>query len=481
MPNENSSKFIRNDSNNNLEKSKLIRLLIKLPPIVIKQFKAWYKQQGSPNRDAFSLLKYILSFYPDFESPKLAKEVAFEKIFGKIPYDYRRLMKSVSKIHLDLKQYLVNIELAENEFLSDYLLANVYAKYHLPHELNLLLEKKRNQKPTISSPKFYYEQMRWVQLDRYTDGTLKIDEPESILNRAMTSLDLYFLGIKLKYACDISTKQFLSGSTYNIQFSNAIQAYCLANLSSIPIFHQFYFLAWQLITTKEERFFQQLKESFQQKHHLINKQDQLILVTYLLNYTYQQMRLKRDEYLREAFQLFRMGIEKDILVMGPFFVEGLFFNIVSISCALNEVEWIDYVLREKLSKASEMLSPSAYHTALARLTLEKGDFDSCRTHLMHIDFKKHTYSKRARIYQIMCTYELKESTLSIESQCKSLENYLRRNETIEQNVFQMYLNFISIIRQLIKVNVNPETLLHELNSLPMIYTHWLEKKIRDLM
>ena len=48
-------------------------------------------------------------------------DFAFKKIFGKIPFDYRRLMKTISQIHLDLKQYLVHLELADDDFLNNFL------------------------------------------------------------------------------------------------------------------------------------------------------------------------------------------------------------------------------------------------------------------------------------------------------------------------------------------------------------------------
>lgn len=220
MQKENSSLFSENEPKNTLEKSKLVKLLVSLPPTTVKQFKAWYKQQGQLNRDAFSILKYLLSYYPDFNSPKLAHKFAYKKIFGDTPYDYRRLMKSVSKVHLKLKQYLIHLTLDEDDFLNDYLLAKVYTKYNLRHELNLLLNKKRNISPTVSSPQFYYEQMQWDHIDFYADGKSQIDQKESTLNKVMTNFDLYYLGIKLKSACDIATRQVLSGSTYHIQFQN---------------------------------------------------------------------------------------------------------------------------------------------------------------------------------------------------------------------------------------------------------------------
>lgn len=481
MPIENSSNFLKNNNQNSLVKSKLIKLLAKLPAPTVKQFKAWHKQQGSPNRDAFLILKYILFYYPTFDSPKLAQAIAFKKIFGKISYDYRRLMKGVSQVHLDLKQYLVTIELSADDFLSDYLLARVYTKYNLRHELDLLLDKKRIVKSTISSPQFYYEQMQWEHLDFYADGKSKIDQKESILNEAMTAFDLYYLGIKLKYACDISTRQILAGSTYHIKFSDTIQAYCSSNLASLPIFHHFYWLAWQLILNKKETDYQQLKSIFQQQHTLISKEDQLIIFTYLFNYTSQQMRISQTLYVREAFELYKMSIERDILIMNQLFVEDHFVNMISIACVLKEYDWIDYILNGKFSKVAENLSASAYHIALARFTLEKEDFETCRTHLLHINFNIHTYSKRARIYQIICAYELEESPLSIETHCKSFENYLRRNKVNQHVDLQRYLSFISMVRQLLKVNVNLKKLLHELKTLPTVYTFWLEAKIHALM
>lgn len=470
----------KKDNNTSLNKSKLIKLLAKLPPKTVKTFKAWYKQMGSPKRDAFLILEYILLYYPEFDSPHLLQNIAFTKIFGKTPYDYRKLMKGVSQVHLDLKQYLVQQELTEDDFLSDSLLARVYKKYQLRHELSLLLDKKRATKPTINSPKSYYEKLHWEQMIFLGGGKAKINHRENSLNKAMTSLDMYYLGIKLKFACDIATKQMLFGSKYEIQLSNSIKEYSKANLDKLPTFHQLYWFAWQLILHRREETYQKLKQLFWQKHTFLEKEDQLILVTYLLNYGAFKIRTNNLTFVREMFELFQFSIEKGILIINQFFIEDHFINLINISCALKEFDWLENTLENQLAPIIGDLSPSAYYLGLSRIALAKKNFIQCRSHLTNIDYNNYIYSKRARAFQLMCAVELKEPTIGIEANCKSFENYVRRNKTKQIEDNYIHLNFIRFIRHLIKINPNKEKLLRDLNSTPTIFKPWLLEKANQL-
>ncbi len=465
----------------NLNKSKLVKLLAKVDAKTVKAFKAYYKQLGSSERDAFLILDYLLAYYPEFDSPRLLQDVAFQKIFGKaVPYDYRKLMKGVSQVHVDLKQYLVNKMVAEDDFLSDYLLAKVYTKYQLRHELTLLLEKKRIIEPTVSSPQSYYEQMQWEQLDFFGDGKTKLNQKENSLNQAMTALDVYYLGVKLKFACDIATKQILLGSEYEIQLANAVQLHVKANYDSLPVFHQFYWLAWQLILHRKEESYQKLKRLFWHQYHFLTKEDQLILFTYLFNYCAFRIRTNDLTFVKKSFELFKFSIEKDILIIDQLFVEDHFVNLVNISCALKEFAWLENTLTNELASIVKNISPPAYYLGLSRVAFAKKNFTKCQEHLINVDYNNFLYSKRARIFQIMCAYELKESILNIESNCKSLENYLRRNKSKHSEDNNAYLNFISVVRRLIKLNPDKEKLLRDLNNTSTIFKPWLLEKVNQL-
>ena len=481
MPKENSSIFLKNSTQNSLVRSRLIKLLAKLSSTTVKQFKAWHKQQGSPNRDAFLILKYILSYYPVFDSPKLTQEIAFKRIFGKIPYDYRRLMKGVSQVHLDLKQYLIKVELAEDDFLNGYLLAKVYTKYDLSHEKELLVKKKKKTTNQYSQPLDFYEQMQWNEITFFEEIQHSKKKSHSALIDAEQNLDLFFLAKKLKYACEIAIQQKLYQLDYNIPFSEMVANYCTTNYAKLPLFHQIYFSIWQLINSNNYKNFLQLKTVFYKHYTLFQAQDRLYLLTHLLNFVIERLRKKETNALSEAFELYAFGVDKAIFVQSIHFRETHFTNIIGLGSALEKFSWMNNLINSELGQSVKTNAPSIYNLALARFNFAKGDFQACQIHLLEVDYHLFTHSFKARIYQLACLFELKTPAHILETNCKAFENYLRRYMTKYTPIVQSCLNYINIVRQLNKLQSNKTQLQENLNlSSPIAFQVWLQQKIDNL-
>lgn len=471
----------KKDTNTSLNKSKLIKLLAKLPPKTVKTFKAWYKQMGSPKRDAFLILDYLLLYYPDFDSTRLLQDIAFKKIFGQLPYDYRKLMKGVSQVHVDLKQYLVHQELAEDESLNNFLLAKIYTKYELFHERQLLINKQLSPKSSPNHPDDFHHILQWEDLSFFSEiETTKNANKQGITN-AMAALDWYYLGQKLKYACEISTQKKLYNLTYSINLESAIITFCQINFEQLPLFHQVYFTAWRLIQLPSSKHFEQLKEIYISNYHQFNAKDQLYVLTHLINFTSNQLRKKTANALEDAFDLYRFGIEHQILVIDTLFIDVHFVNIISICSALEKFEWIESKLTSELYTLVKNQAPSTYNIALARLSFAKKDFMACISYLIGVDYKIFGHSSKARSYQIACAYELNESPHIIESHCKSFENYLRRNSHSFPLKVAANLNFIHMMRQLNKPNPNKSKIQSIFDKAHAVSFHaWLQQKIIDL-
>jgi len=271
------------------------------------------------------------------------------------------------------------------------------------------------------------------------------------------------------------------GTAITINFLTDISSICAKNKARLPIFHQLYYLAWQLIEFQRETDYRQLKKMFFNHTAILAQEDQLILLTYLLNFAFSKVRENNNSFLQEAYTLYQFGIEKDLLIIDKLFVDDHFINLVSICSALKKFDWIERVLAEKLAPIIKELAPSAYHLAMARLSFAKGDYMPCREYLMGIDHTVYGHSLRARIFQIACAFELKEPSPIIESHCKSYENYLRRHVSIHKQNAQGGLNFISMVRQLIKIQPDKKQLERVLNNYKIIvFQSWLAEKISAL-
>lgn len=474
----------KNISKNNLIKSKLTQLLAALDPPTVKQFKAWFKLQGNPKRDALLVLNYLLRYHPHFDSLKLDQVIAFNKIFGKkLSFNYRRLMKAVSQVHLELKQYLIEQELAKDDFLPDFLLAKVYTKYNLANERTLLMNKQLKKQKELQHTDEFWMEMQWHDFSFFSEKKLSNqnqNQQQGVL-KADKALDWYYLGKKLKYACEIASQEKLYNLDYEIQFIAPIIAFCKTHYVTLPIYHQIFFSVWQFIQTPSLISYNELKHLLKKNHREFEQQDQFLILNQLTNFMANQLRKRTTNALEELFELYQFGIEQKIFLMDHSFVGIHFINLISICSALEKFTWIENLLADELGNLVKDYDISTYSIAMARLSFAKKDFQACIAYLIEVDYSLFVHSKKARMYQIACAYEMNELPHIIETHCKSFENYLRRNEGIYLTSIQSNLNFIYLIRKVNKFNPDKNKLIQIFNKLtPIAFHKWLQEKIDQL-
>ena len=510
----------KKDESKNLKNSKLVVLLSPLEVPLVKQFKAWMKRQGKSDRDSFLVITYLLKFHPTFEDRYLQQEVAFQKIFGKKPFDYRRLMKAVSQAHLELKQFLIQQELKVDGFLVDSLLAKVYTKYQLRHELDLLLDKKKKPLMESKNPQEFYEQLKWNHIHFSYSIKNKLNENIIDLTAADVNLDYYYAGLKLRYLCEMLSQKQITNRAYRSNFDNELLLLCEHQYEDLPNYHRLYYLSYLLIKNPEDRTYDKLNHFFKESWETVNSEDQIIIFSYLTNFTTIRIRQNKKEYLEEAFELYKFGFEKEILAINEAFPEEHLLNFVSISSYAGDTQWAkDFIMHKKVS-IQRFLSDSVYFFSLARLAFAQGKWQECKTKLTKVDYKNYSHFFRAKILEIACAYELQERMDYIESLCKSFENYCRRNadagkkigkdeDDLEKETKIMHqlsnetkkrkvtmegqqkarytqnnkagLNFVSAVRQLNRLNSNKEKLKNKIASFDLIvFQNWLYEKVENL-
>lgn len=461
-------------------KSKLLVVMAGLEKTILLRFQKQIIQEGSPKRDMVRIFNYCLKYHPDYNHYRFYRKYAYRKIFNE-SFNYSRLMKGISIIFIRLEKFLSEQELEQTSFLNDYLLAKAYYRYNLSSPFEQLVSKKTGKQLNNENIESYLEQMQWNHLAYFSGISSKIKGESIAIKKSSHALEAYFVGVKLRHLCELATRKAILGEPYSDEFENIVFEYCMKNESNLPKVFRLYRYAFQLITSKEELIFQLYKKQYLETWCTLGKEDQVVLLTYLMNYVIGETRQNKEVYLILLFQLYQFGIDKKILLINERFVADHFVNLMYVASYLNEFEWINRLLNEWEELIISWLPPSAFNLSMARLTFAQGLFNECQTYLLDIDYSSYVFSFRAKTIEIACSYELKESIVRIESQCKAYENYLRRHASTHEENCIGGLNFIYIIRQLIKVNPKKEKLLQSFNDFKfIIFPKWLQEKIIEL-
>ena len=390
-------------------------------------------------------------------------------------------MRGFSNVFLRLEQYLITQELEEAAFFKDYLLAKAYNRHNLNVSFQQLIAKKTSAQLNGTSIENCLQQLQWNHLDYFSGVNTKVGEDSTPINKASKALDLYFVGIKLRHLCELAARKAILGEAYSDEFEKNTLEFCKKNESDLPIVYALYRMTLQLIKYGEESIFQLIRKKYQDTWCTFVKEDQVALLTYLMNYATNQTRQNKKAYLHILLKLYQFGIDKKILLINERFVEDHFVNLIYAASSLKEFDWINQLLSKWEQQIIAWLTPSVFNLSMARLTFAQGLFSQSQDYLRQVDHNNFIYAFRAKKLEIACSYELNAPLLRIESQCKAYENYLRRYNSTHKEHSISGLNFIYLIRQLKKVNPSKERLFQSYHEFKLIaLSEWLVEKIKEI-
>ena len=116
----------------------------------------------------------------------------------------------------------------------------------------------------------------------------------------------------------------------------------------------------------------------------------------------------------------------------------------------------------------------------AFICFAEGDFSKTLELLSSSNFTNIYCILRSRILTICCLYELQEH-VTVDIQCKSFEQFIRRKDIVNVGTQKAVLGFISIVKKLISVNPKKEAVAERLKKQQNLYFGvWLKEKISQL-
>ncbi len=204
------------------------------------------------------------------------------------------------------------------------------------------------------------------------------------------------------------------------------------------------------------------------------------------NFCAQQIREGKLGY-KEAFELYRIMDEKDLLIEGNYIPIGKFKNTITAGCRVGQFAWAS-VLTEKYKNAvKKPIRESVYHFNMGAIAFYQGDYKRALHHLVRVEHINLTYNIDCRNMIIKSHYETDqeydERTLQI---FRSTEKYFNENKELTPRNKKAYKNFIRMLINIYRVrhratkmkleNIKDKLERQEVNS----DKKWLMEKIEEL-
>lgn len=469
--------------------SRLIEILRVFNKKEVRNLRKWIISPIDNQReDVVLLFEYLLKNERYQENNGLSKTDIFQQVYDNLRYDDAKMRQLVFFAMKTLEEYIIYIELRKDEINAKMALADFYRnrKLEKPYLKNykqlLTIHESQPHRNTDYLRKEYLIQKEnyqfWIKYGR----TKKIN-----LLEVSESLYHSFIADQLRQGCLMHAYRSLYETDYKIGLIDGIIDEIISNpaLLEIPVI-AIYFHGYKTNLEKENpAHFQNLKDAIEKFRHLFPRDEFGDIYHIALNHCIGQMNRGKDEFIREAFELFQKGFQKEIFLENNFVSPWTFHNVVVIGLKLKDFEVIRNFINDNQVYLEDKFRESFVNYSFALFHYEKGDFTKAMNYLLQYEHDDLTINLRAKNILLKIYYQQDEIS-ALESLLGSMRTYLSRKKVMGYHK-DNFKNIIRLTKKLLKVTPYDKdqknklkTLIEEANPLTTDDRNWLLTQLENI-
>lgn len=468
-----------------MQNSHIIIVLRTFSKKELRDLQKWLESPFHNQReDVLLLLKYLTTNDHLENERYLKKEKIYNKIFKGEPFDDAKLRQTMYFLLKSVEAFLVYQQTNNEELHMQITLAGVYRERKLEKAFKKAVRQIENlhvEMPYRNQQFLRYEYL--LQQEQYLflesqERTIKMN-----LQEVSDALDITYVADKLRQSCLMLAHQAVYKAMYKIGLIDEVLHYVESNqLTENPAIGIYYYLYQTMAEPQKPEHFEALEKQILRHGKVFPSKERKDIYLGAINYCIQMLNLGKDAYWRKAFDLYRLGLEEEILVtdgtIGPY----LFRNVTAAGLKLKEYEWVDFFIHKYKDFLEEKHRDNFFQFNLARLRFEQNDYKSAIQLLAQTDFDDVLIHLGAKTMLLKIYYELDE-TDALESLLESMRTYLNRKELVGA-YRPNYQNIIRYTKKLVRINpydkVRKEKLREEiLKANPLSERDWLIKQLES--
>ncbi len=436
-----------------MESSQLVYLLLALGKGELRELRKWLISPVHNQReDVVRLFDYLTEKERLSDEKKLAKAVIFKKLFPKDTYDDARLRQAVYFLQKCTEEYLAYREFQRDEIRSGLALAEVFRRKNLDRLLEKTLKKLQEdlENGPLKDESYLENQYRFQNIE-YQYISEKKRSPDTNLQAYSDALDLRFIAGKLRIASLITAVQKVYKQDIFIglleETLNAVEEKELMRHPAIAVY---YYVYKALSDNAREDYFFSLKETFFLYGHYFSLEEQRDLLLLAVNYCIAKMNTGAANFIGEAFDLYKRGIESGALLDKGVLNHLTFINIVITGATLRQFDWVRWFIQNFQQYLAPQYRENFVCYSLAKLHFEQREYAQAQKLLMQFDYDEILFNLSAKSMLIKIYYEEGEYGV-LDSLLESLRTYINRKKAIAYHK-NIYNNLIRFTKRLIRLS-----------------------------
>ena len=211
----------------------------------------------------------------------------------------------------------------------------------------------------------------------------------------------------------------------------------------MAIYHQAY---KALSEPEQEQAFEELLILIEDHWQKFPPDEAMDIYLLAINYCIRQLNRGHRIYIRKAFDLYRKGLERKVLLDHGVISKFTYKNVLMLAIGLQEWDWAEAFLEQYKNHLPLKERENIYRYNLAIFYFRKPDYDKAMPLLQQVTFQDVLYNLNARTMLLQIYYELEEFD-ALDSLLDSFRAFIRRHKELGYHK-ENYTNLISFVRQM---------------------------------
>ena len=287
---------------------------------------------------------------------------------------------------------------------------------------------------------------------------------ETHLQATVDSLDTFYLFSKLKYSCTILNNR----KVVDVDYENLLLEEILLHLRKRSYDHvpgiTIYFQIYEMLTEPEvDTHYHVLKSLLEQYAPSFAKNEARDMYAFAMNHCIGRINKGQSEYLGEILELYKQGLEREILLENGLISPWDYKNIVVAGLRREEYKWTGKFIRSYRDRIPEAYRENAYTYNLAKFHFYQEEYSQVLKLLQQVDYDDVFYNLDSKVMLLKVYYELEEVD-ALDSLIDSFRTFLRRNKLISAHHQRNYLNLIRFVKKLSRLRPGDRKKLEKIRS-----------------
>lgn len=395
------------------------------------------------------------------------KQLLFYEIFPENPFDDRKMRKLMTRLTHELEDFIIQQELG-NDSIKNHLLAK--ALYHRS-DYKLFKEAVENRLRALEKKKkrgiaYFREKFQLLQSIYFHPETAKYTTKNDFFQEYAFYQECYIVLSSLMTGAEGLSRKRAIKSQDNFKFLEvAIEMANNMGEACPKVILLFKELVELLKNRNKRTDLKKLKNRVSSTFEMMEADEQRMALKLLIAYATPESNRGEKEYNRFIFDLYKMGIEYQLLKNGDSPIETtLFLNIAITGSTIGDLKWTKQFITDYYTELAKDDISLAFNLCMAAWHYKRGmvknQMDDLKEALYLLNLiptrSEEIFDLRARSLSLRIIFDLfvsGEMTFEmVYENARNFERHLTNNSTYSMDKINAYVAFIDHCRKLARIH-----------------------------